>query len=248
MDFLCLTDWGYNTMAVGGARLSVIVTAGGLSRRMGVNKLLLPLAGQPILVRTCEVFQKMERVQEIVVTAPAGLEEEYRQLLLGQGIAKVTRVVTGGAERQDSIYGALRLLTLAPDDLVAVHDAARPLITPELVEAVCAVLDDCDGAIPAVAVKDTIKRVDARGVVVQTLVRSELRAVQTPQIFRFRPLLEAYERARESGLVGTDDASLIEAVGGTVRVVAGDYRNLKVTTAEDLVTLEELWQEMHPHA
>ena len=187
----------------------------------------------------------MELVRNIVVTAPAGLENEYGQLLQRNGIDKVSRVVTGGAERQDSIYEALRLLDLEAGDLVAVHDAARPLITPLLVEDVCAALENCDGAIPAVAVKDTIKRVDASGMVLQTLMRSELRAVQTPQIFRFGPLLQAYDKARAAGFVGTDDASLIEAVGGKVRVVDGDYRNLKVTTAEDLVTLEELWQELH---
>ncbi len=221
-----------------GKRLNVVVTAAGMSRRMGVNKLLLPLGGVPLLVKTCAVFEGCSAVKTIVVTAPAGLEEQYAELLRQHGIAKVSQVVTGGAERQDSIYQALLALKAETEDYVAIHDAARPMVTPELIDRLCQALAVADGVIPAVAVKDTIKRVDEDGVVVETLVRSQLRAVQTPQIFRFGRLLQAYHRAKESGFLGTDDASLVEADGGVVRVVEGDYRNLKVTTAEDMVALE----------
>ncbi|MBQ7567767.1 2-C-methyl-D-erythritol 4-phosphate cytidylyltransferase [bacterium] len=225
-------------------RLHVIITAAGLSRRMGVNKLLLPLEGKPILARTCAVFNSLEMVQDIVVTAPEGLEDEYFSLLRGCGLEKVSRVVRGGAERQDSIYEALRILRADDDDYVAVHDAARPLITHQLIERLCACLADCDGVIPAVAVKDTIKRVDASGTVVETLTRSELRAVQTPQIFRHALLLRAYEAAYSQAYLGTDDASLVEHLGGRVVAVEGDYRNIKVTTAEDVAVLHKFWSEI----
>ena len=224
-------------------RLSVIITAAGLSRRMGVNKLLLSLGGEPVLARTCAVFNGMERVRDIVVTAPPGMEEEYAALLRSRNILKVGKVVTGGAERQDSIYEALRILQADEDDFVAVHDAARPLITARMIDSICAALSGCDGVIPAVPVKDTIKRVDADGTVIETLKRAELRAVQTPQIFRYGPLLRAYEAAYREGFIGTDDASLVERYGGTVRVTEGDYRNLKITTAEDLAVLEKYWNE-----
>ena len=225
-------------------RLSVIITAAGRSRRMGVNKLLLPLGGEPVLVRTCAVFNDMDRVRDIVVTAPQGLEDEYAGLLRSRGIGKVSRVVVGGEERQDSIYEAMRVLQAGEDDFVAVHDAARPLITARMIDNICAALDGCDGVVPAVAVKDTIKRVDDAGVVVETLQRSELRAVQTPQIFRFGPLLRAYEAAYREGFIGTDDAGLMERYGGVVRTAEGDYRNLKITTAEDIAVAEKYWNEM----
>ena len=227
------------------ARLHVIITAAGSSRRLGVNKLLLPLGGAPVLVRTCQVFQELDLVADIVITAPAGLEDEYARLLKSHHLTKVAQVVTGGAERQDSIYQAMLALKANASDYVAVHDAARPLISAALVEKICRALDNADGAIPAVAVKDTIKRVDAEGLVLETLVRSELRAVQTPQIFRFGPLLAAYNRAQQERYLGTDDASLIEYMGGKVRVVEGDYRNIKVTTVEDIAAMERFWEELH---
>ncbi|MDO5296659.1 MAG: 2-C-methyl-D-erythritol 4-phosphate cytidylyltransferase [bacterium] len=224
-------------------RLSVIITAAGQSRRMGVNKLLLSLGGKPILAHACAAFNSLKMVSDIVVTAPSGLEAEYEELLRHNGIDKLSRVVTGGAERQDSIYEAMRTLQAGEKDFVAVHDAARPLISVKLIETICAELSSCDGAIPAVAVKDTIKRVDASGTVLETLKRSELRAVQTPQIFRYGPLRRAYESAYKENFLGTDDASLIERYGGMVRIVEGDYRNIKITTAEDLAILEKFWAE-----
>ena len=225
--------------------LFVVITAAGHSRRMGVNKLLLSLDGQPILVRACAVFDGLAGVKEIVVTAPAGLEDEYLTLLREHGLRRVSRVITGGAERQDSIYEALRILPAAEGDYVAVHDAARPLITSRMIEKICSELAECDGVIPAVPVKDTIKRVNSEGIVIETLKRAELRAVQTPQIFRFGPLLRAYEAAYRDGFIGTDDAGLIERYGGVVRAAEGDYRNIKITTAEDLPVLEKFWTEMN---
>ncbi len=221
--------------------LRVVVTAAGQGRRMGGgNKLLVPLGGVPILLRTLRVFQDHPGVREVAVSAPAGQEEAYRALFESHGLDRVRRVVTGGAERQDSIFQALQALALEPGDPVAVHDGARPLVSAELLDRLCAALVGWDGVVPGVPVKDTIKRVDEHGEVLQTLVRSELVAVQTPQVFRAGVLLEAYRRARSLGHVGTDDASLVEWAQGRVRVIPGDPRNLKITTAEDLVLAESL--------
>lgn len=225
--------------------LRVVVTAAGQSRRMGGgNKLLLPLRGVPLLVHTVRRFQEYPAVAEIVVSAPPGQEDDYRRLFRQHGLDKVERVVTGGAERQDSIFEALKALQPEPGDLVAVHDGARPLVTAALLQRLCEGLMGWDGAVPGVPVKDTIKRVGSGGEVLETLTRAELVAVQTPQVFWTGALRHAYEQALDRGHVGTDDASLVEWAGGRVRVVEGDYRNLKITTAEDLVMAEGFWDEV----
>jgi len=224
--------------------LRVVVTAAGQGRRMGGgNKMLVPLGGEPILVRTLRVFQDHPRVAEVAVSAPAGQEEDYRSLFRRHGLDRVRRVVTGGAERQDSIFQALQALDLKDGDRVAVHDGARPLVSAELLDRLCEALEGWDGVVPGVPVKDTIKQVDEHGRVLKTLVRSELMAVQTPQVFRAEVLLEAYRQALSQGHVGTDDASLVEWFQGRVRVIPGDYRNLKITTAEDLALAESLLEE-----
>ena len=211
----------------------------------GGNKLLLSLRGAPILVHTVRCFHDYAPVREIVVSAPPGQEEEYRRLFRSQGLDRVSQVVTGGQERQDSIYQALLALDLQPLDLVAIHDGARPLLSQDLLHRLCQGVEGWDGVIPGVPVKDTIKRVDPSGLVLETLVRSELVAVQTPQLFQAEVLLAAYREALRKGQVGTDDASLVEGAGGRVRVLEGDYRNLKVTTAEDLALAESLFDQVH---
>jgi len=213
----------------------VIVTAAGSSRRMGgTNKLLLPLQGKPLLVHTLNYFEKHPLVKAVIVSAPSEQREVYLALVREHGLNKVSAVVPGGAERQDSIRNALTALTCGADEAVAIHDGARPCLSGDLLERVLAALAEAQGCLPMVAVKDTIKRVDDQGRVLQTLVRSELYAAQTPQVFRYAAIVEAHRRAHAEGYLGTDDCSLIEHYGGTIRAVAGDYRNLKVTTPEDL--------------
>ncbi len=213
----------------------VIVTAAGSSRRMGgTNKLLLPLQGKPLLVHTLSYFEKHPLVKAVVVSAPVVQREVYLALVREYGLNKVSAVVPGGAERQDSIRNALAALNCMPEDAVAIHDGARPCLSGDLLERLLAALDEAQGSLPMVAVKDTIKRLDKQGNVLQTLVRDELFAAQTPQVFRYSAITQAHQRAHQEGYLGTDDCSLIEYYGGTIRAVEGDYRNLKVTTPEDL--------------
>lgn len=213
----------------------VIVTAAGSSRRMGgVNKLLLPLQGKPLLVHTLSYFENHPLVRGVVVSAPADQREVYLALAREYGLTKVVSVVAGGAERQDSIRNALDALQCGGEDAVAIHDGARPCLSGDLLERLLAALDEAEGSLPMVAVKDTIKRVDEQGKVLETLIRSELYAAQTPQVFRYAAIVEAHRKADSEGYLGTDDCSLIEHYGGTIRAVEGDYRNLKVTTPEDI--------------
>lgn len=216
-------------------RVWVVVTAAGSSRRMGGgNKLLRPVAGRPLLIHTLAYFEGQSRVHGVVVSAPADEVDNYRALLAEHGLTKVIAVVAGGAERQDSIRNALAALPAADEDAVAIHDGARPCLSPDLLDRLLAALQGVAGSLPMVAVKDTIKRVDSRGRVLQTLQRSELFAAQTPQVFLFSAIVEAHRRAHEEGFLGTDDCSLVERFGGTVQMVAGDYANVKVTTPEDM--------------
>lgn len=213
----------------------VIVTAAGSSRRMGgTNKLLLPLQGKPLLVHTLSYFEKHPLVRGVVMSAPAEQRELYLGLVREYGLNKVSAVVPGGAERQDSIRNALEALNCRPEEAVAIHDGARPCLSGDLLERLLAALSDAQGSLPMVAVKDTIKRVDKQGNVLQTLIRDELFAAQTPQVFRYGAILEAHQKAHQEGYLGTDDCSLIEHYGGRIRAVEGDYRNLKVTTPEDM--------------
>ena len=169
----------------------------------------------------------------LIVVVAAHEVETVEQLLRGIDGLKPWRVTVGGSERQYSIANGLKLL---PDDaeIILVHDAARPLVTVRTIDGVIDAAEKFGGAIAAVPAKDTIKVVDAQGFVRHTPPRSELVVVQTPQGFRREILLQAYERAAAENFLGTDDSSLVERLGATIRVVNGGYDNIKVTTPEDI--------------
>lgn len=214
--------------------VGVVVPAAGAGTRLGpgVPKALRLLAGEPLLVHAVRRLRACPSVDVIVVAAPADAVADVEVLL---GSYRVT-VVAGGAERQDSVAAGLAALP-ATCDLVLVHDAARALVPLAVVEAVVAALrDGADAVVPVLPVADTVKRVDATGVVVATVPREELRAVQTPQGFR-RAVLE---RAHEVAGPVTDDATMVERTGVPVRTVPGDPAALKVTTPFDLLVAEAL--------
>jgi 2-C-methyl-D-erythritol 4-phosphate cytidylyltransferase len=208
-----------------------LVVAAGRGERLGtpVPKAFASLAGRPMVEWSLAALQAVTAVTEIVVALPPGIAAPAG-----------TTGVPGGSERSHSVRAALA--AAAPDDVVIVHDAARPLVTPELVSACLDALAGADAAIAATPVTDTIKECED-GRVARTLDRARLWAVQTPQVFR----REALERAlaQDDAVVGaaTDDASLIEAMGGTVRIVHAPPENLKVTTALDLRVAEMLLAE-----
>ena len=221
--------------------VSVIFPAAGAGRRMkaGKNKVLLPLAGVPILLRSLQKFSAVEKVAQLVVVVAEEEVAFVRQLLREVQGLKPWCVVAGGSERQYSIANSLAELDSAAD-IVLVHDAARPLVSQRTIEAVIKAADEKGAAIAAVRAKNTIKVVADDGRVEATPPRERLWEVQTPQGFRRALLLAAYERAAADGFLGTDDASLVERLGEAVCVVESDYRNLKITTPEDLWLAEAL--------
>ncbi|GAB4303323.1 MAG: 2-C-methyl-D-erythritol 4-phosphate cytidylyltransferase [Desulfuromonadia bacterium] len=225
--------------------LWVIIPAAGMGKRMnaGVNKQYLSLRGVPILGRTIRFFDDLDRVDRIVVVVP-GEEIPYcqREVIERLGIGKVSHVVSGGSERQESVSNALHRIDAADDDIVLIHDGVRPFVTATMVEDLIASLAGADGAIVAVPVKDTVKVVQG-GVVTATPERSTLHLAQTPQGFRYRTIRDAYKRAADEGFIGTDDASLVERVGGKIAVVQGSYRNIKITTPEDMLLAEAFCKE-----
>jgi len=208
-----------------------LVVAAGRGERLGkpVPKAFAILAGRPMVEWSLAALAQVAAVTEIVVALP-------------EGVAAPAGVigVAGGEQRSHSVRAALAAAT--GDDVVVVHDAARPLVTPELVAACIDALGDADAAIAAAPVTDTIKEC-ADGRVVRTLDRSRLWAVQTPQVFRRAALERALAQADHVVGAATDDASLVEAMGGTVRVVAAPRDNLKVTTELDLRVAELLLGE-----
>lgn len=223
-------------------RCAALVAAAGSSSRMGgLNKLLQPLDGIPVLAWTLKALQLAEEVDEIVVAAREEDLVEISHLCHTYGITKCTKVVRGGESRAHSVL--LAALEASPDtELLAVQDGARPLVTPELIGRVVNAAARCGAAAPAVPVKDTIKSVREDGAVERTLERSGLRAVQTPQVFEADILKAALQSAVEQNVSVTDDCSAVERLGKVVFLVEGSEENLKITTPIDLVLAEAILQ------
>lgn len=216
-------------------KVSAIIPAAGLGLRMGsdIPKQYLLLDGKPILHHTLSALAKCSQVGEIILVVS---EKEIAQASASvqKTYPKVTQVIPGGKERQDSVYNGLQ--SLAPDtDIVVVHDGVRPFVSPELISENIAAARDFGAAIAAIPVSDTLKKVNDEGSVECTVDRAGLWRVQTPQAFQYDLLQEAFERARADNYYGTDEGSLIEQLGRDVKVIPGSELNIKITRAEDLV-------------
>jgi 2-C-methyl-D-erythritol 4-phosphate cytidylyltransferase len=217
-------------------KVAAIIVAAGESQRMGgVDKVFAMLGGKPILSRVIDTFQKCPQIDRIVVVVNAKSIEKVRQLVKENQWSKVSDVCAGGKRRQDSVAAGLK--RLKEGGWVVIHDGARPLVTADLIERGLEAAKETGAAVAAVAVTDTIKMVGDGEIVRQTLPRRNLRAVQTPQVFRKDVINQAYRQA--SGDV-TDDASLVEQAGHKVKLYPGSYDNIKVTTPEDLTLAEIL--------
>lgn len=218
---------------------AVIVAAGSASRMGGIDKVMAPLKGEPMICHTVRTFQSCDAVKEIVIVTREDLIVPISDLC--REFPKVKAVVVGGKNRQESVSMGLNALS-DKVKLAAIHDGARPLVSWQLIDLVVRMAHNYGAAAPAVPVKDTIKVVEG-GLAKETPDRSRLRAVQTPQVFDFDLIRGALKKAKLDGAELTDDCSAIERMNMTVRIVDGEETNIKVTTPMDLKLAEMLMEE-----
>jgi len=222
-----------------------IIPAGGSGKRLGseIAKQYLSVQSLPVLVHTLLVFQKSDLINEIVLVVPADDLAFVRERIVEKyELRKVSTVVAGGRERQDSVRNGFLAITKACD-VVVIHDGVRPFVTQDMIARVAKAAVEDGAAAIGVRAKDTIKEATAGNVVSATLPRSNLWQTQTPQAFQYDLLRRAFIQAGNDRYYGTDDASLVERTGAKVRMVAGSYGNIKITTPEDLIVAEALMKE-----
>ncbi len=219
---------------------AVIVAAGTASRMGGIDKVMAPLRGEPMILRTARTFQNCDAIREIVIVT----REDLVLPIIGlcAGLDKVKAVVVGGADRPESVRNGLNALS-SRVQLVAVQDGARPLVTEQVIDRTVRAAHTYGAAAPGVPVKDTVKVVRG-GIVISTPDRSNLQAIQTPQVFDLALLRGALKKAQKENAQITDDCSAVERMGMSVRIVEGDEKNIKVTTPMDLKIAELLLEEM----
>ena len=220
---------------------SVVVVAAGSSTRMGQNKILAQLAGVPVIMHSLRTFEAIEEVGEIIVVTQEDMIPQIGALCHEYRLNKVKKIVRGGANRAESS----RLGTLEVNcdaQVIAIHDGARPLVTEPVIREVIHRGLETGAAAPAIPVKDTIKLAD-KGIVEKTLDRSQLYAVQTPQVFESSLIRAALQKAIEDEAEVTDDCSAVERLGMKVSLTTGDERNLKLTTPMDMLWAECLLNE-----
>ena len=218
---------------------AVIVAAGTASRMGGIDKVMAPLCGEPMIVHTVRAFQTCDAIREIVVVTRQDLVVPIMDLC--HGFDKVHSVITGGDSRQASVAMGIGALS-SKTRLVAVHDGARPLISDQVIDRTVRAAHAFGAAAPAIPVKDTVKEVKG-GLVSCTPDRATLKAAQTPQVFDIDQLKVALAKAQKDGAAVTDDCSAVERMGMSVRIVEGDERNIKVTTPMDLMVAQLLMEE-----
>jgi 2-C-methyl-D-erythritol 4-phosphate cytidylyltransferase len=227
-------------------RASAIVVAAGSGRRLGSDtpKAFVPLAGCPILRYSLRTVAAVPSIVEAVIAVPSGMEPQARAEARAAGLRIPVKLTPGGVERQDSVMVALGLVA-AESELIVVHDAARPFADAKLFEACLEAAARSGGAIAAIPLSDTLKRVEGR-IIKATMPRAGLWQAQTPQAFRRQLLVEAHRRAASDSIAATDDADLVERLGATVEVVEGSATNLKITTRADLEIAEALARSVVP--
>ena len=224
------------------ATLAVIIPAAGSGTRMQseIPKPYLKIGGKTILEWTVSRFSQLPDVRQIIVATGAGYIEEANQLLTYDPYftTKTLHVIEGGSDRQESVENALAHVFGV--ELVAVHDAVRPFVTAAQIAECCKTAVNYGGAVLGIPARDTIKECDRKGFVKSTPDRSSLWQCQTPQVFKVDVFKEAFRHAKDTGFRGTDDASIVEHMGGVVRMVQGDASNIKITYPQDMIFAEIL--------
>jgi 2-C-methyl-D-erythritol 4-phosphate cytidylyltransferase len=219
-------------------RIVAIVPAAGVGKRFGdgTNKSLVTLGDKPLLLWALETLSSLPEIAEIIPVLKESDMNHALELFERYKIPKVKRIAPGGRERQDSVFHGLSLVE-DKKGVILVHDGARPLIGTDIIRSAISQFKDCDGVVVGVPVKDTVKEV-LEGNVQKTLKRESLWSIQTPQIFTYEELYNAYEKAMRESFYSTDDSALVERYGGKIKVVMGSYTNIKITTPEDLRVAE----------
>jgi 2-C-methyl-D-erythritol 4-phosphate cytidylyltransferase len=225
-----------------------VIAAGGTGKRIlkdpaasekHLPKQFMNLGDRPVLVHTLDRFEENELVDEIILVVPEEYMGYCSQAIVDKfSFKKIKKIVCGGNERQDSVYLGLKACPNSTS-IVVIHDGVRPLISKEKITGSIELCQQKRAVILAVPAKDTIKRVE-EGEVITTLDREKLWLVQTPQTFEYQLILDAHEKAREDSFAATDDSILVERMGQKVAVLEGEYRNIKITTSDDLSIAEKL--------
>lgn len=219
-------------------QISAIVAAGGRGKRMNssISKQFLKIKGHPILCYTLKIFESLNFLDEIVLVIGSNDKRRAEEAINYYKFKKV-KIVEGGIERQNSVYNGLKELS-PQTDIVVIHDGVRPFVTKKMIVESIKGAQKLGAVGVAVPVKDTIKVIGADSLIKDTPKRSNLRAIQTPQVFKYDLIMRAYEKAFEDGFYGTDDTVLVERLGHPVKLIDGSYENIKITTPEDILIAE----------
>lgn len=221
-------------------KATAIIVAAGSSRRMGgADKQLITIDGMPTLAHTLLQFSKAPSVDSVIVVTKPESILTVSDMVREFDISKVSNIIPGGETRQDSVSCGLSYVE--NNCIVAIHDGARPFISVEKIDELVCAAQKFGAAAPGVIPKDTVKAVNQSDTIAETIDRNTLRLIQTPQVFHADELKLAYERAAASGFIGTDDCSVAENSGIEIRIIDGEYTNIKVTTPEDLPIAEAIY-------
>jgi len=227
----------------GDMKACAIIVAAGKGKRFSDEKdsykQFLMLGGKPVICWSLELFENLAGIRDVVIVAPDDRMGFCRSIAKRHKYGKVKAVVPGGRFRQDSVYSGL-LKTAKDIDIILIHDSVRPLATAGLVSLCMEEAARCGAAVPAVPVKDTVKLGNKKMFVEQTIDRSKLWSVQTPQCFKRAVIIKAYDKARKDGFVGSDDSSVVERLPHEVKIVSGSEENIKITYPEDFTLAEAI--------
>lgn len=222
--------------------ISAIILAGGKGKRMNssISKQFIEIKGKPIIYYTIKKFNDNKKIDNIVIVLSQEEIEYFKENILKKYDLKVDKIVIGGAERQDSVYNGLKSLENTETDIVLIHDGARPFISDRIIDDGIKYALMYGACAPGVMPKDTIKIKEKNNFSIDTPNRETLVAIQTPQVFKFKEVLDCHERVKMDKVLVTDDTMVVERYGNKVYLYDGEYTNIKVTTPEDLILGEKL--------
>ncbi|MCB9259514.1 MAG: 2-C-methyl-D-erythritol 4-phosphate cytidylyltransferase [Ignavibacteriales bacterium] len=225
-------------------KVSAIIPSGGVGSRFNspIPKQYIKVLGKELITYTLEVFQNCNLIDEIIIPANESYFELLNQIKIKNNFTKIVKIIPGGKERQDSVFNGLTCKNFDKDDLIVVHDAARPLLSNSLLENAIQKAEKFDSIVVAIKARDTlIESSDLEEkIVLNYFDRSKIYYAQTPQIFRYRILHESFLRAKETNFLGTDESMLVKKANFDVKIVEGEFQNFKITTQTDLQTFEKM--------